>query len=61
MKAARQAGGFDYSGYEKNPVALLVPAANHILDVKKLPDGTKRFLDLITAITRAFAPLWHAR
>ena len=47
--------GFDYSGYEKNPVALLVPAANHILDVKKLPDGKKRFLDLITAITRAFA------
>ena len=47
--------GFDYSGYEKNPVALLVPAANHILDVKKLPDGKKRFLDLITAITCAFA------
>ncbi|MCX6937291.1 MAG: type I restriction endonuclease subunit R [Verrucomicrobia bacterium] len=47
--------GFDYSSYEKNPVALLVPAANHILDVKKLPDGKKRFLDLITAITRAFA------
>jgi type I restriction enzyme R subunit len=44
--------GFDYSGYEKNPVALLVPAANHILG---LPDGKKRFLDLVTAITRAFA------
>lgn len=44
--------GFDYSGFEKNPVALLVPAANHILG---LPDGKKRFLDLITAITRAFA------
>lgn len=44
--------GFDYSGYAKNPVALLVPAANHILG---LPDGKKRFLDLVTAITRAFA------
>jgi len=44
--------GFDYSGYEKNPTALLVPAANHILG---LPDGKKRFLDLVTAITRAFA------
>jgi type I restriction enzyme R subunit len=44
--------GFDYTGYEKNPVALLVPAANHILG---LEDGKKRFLDLVTAITRAFA------
>ncbi len=48
----RAGGGFDYSGYEKNPVALLIPAANHILG---LPDGKKRFLDLVTAITRAFA------
>src|SRR5574344_814573 len=28
----RAGGGFDYSGYEKNPVALILPAANHILD-----------------------------
>ena len=48
----RAGGGFDYSGYEKNPTALLVPAANHILG---LPDGKKRFLDLVVAITRAFA------
>ncbi|HNW41134.1 MAG TPA: type I restriction endonuclease subunit R, partial [Opitutaceae bacterium] len=51
----RAGGGFDYSGYEKNPVALILPAANHILDDRKLPDGKKRFLDLVTAITRAFA------
>lgn len=44
--------GFDYCRYEKHPVAPLVPAANHILG---LPDGKKRFLDLVTAITRAFA------
>lgn len=48
----REGGGFNYSNYEKNPVALLVPAANHILGLK---DGKKRFLDLVTAITRAFA------
>ncbi|MDR1497845.1 MAG: HsdR family type I site-specific deoxyribonuclease [Puniceicoccales bacterium] len=48
----RSGGGFDYSAYEKRPTALLVPAANHILG---LPDGKKRFLDLVTAITRAFA------
>ncbi len=43
---------FDYSGYTVNPLGLLAPAANHILG---LTDGKKRFLDLITAITRAFA------
>ncbi len=48
----RAGGGFDYSGYETNPTALLVPAANHILG---LPGGKKRFLDLVAAITRAFA------
>ncbi|MDR0901665.1 MAG: type I restriction endonuclease subunit R [Opitutaceae bacterium] len=48
----KQGGGFDYSAYETRPTALLVPAANHILG---LPDGKKRFLDLVTAITRAFA------
>jgi len=53
--AARQAGGFDYSGYQTNPTALLVPAANWVLDQEKLPDGKKRFLDLVTSITRAFA------
>jgi type I restriction enzyme R subunit len=44
--------GFDYSKYQTSPTSLLVPAANHILG---LPDGKKRFLDLVTAITRAFA------
>lgn len=44
--------GFDYSGFRSSPTALLVPAANHIL---ALCDGKRRFLDLVTAITRAFA------
>ncbi|MBW7895187.1 MAG: type I restriction endonuclease subunit R [Opitutaceae bacterium] len=47
--------GFDYSGFEKNPTVLLVPAANWILDTKRLPAGKKRFLDLVTAVTRAYA------
>jgi type I restriction enzyme R subunit len=44
--------GFDYSGFATNPTPLLVPAANHILG---LSDGKKRFIDLVTAISRAFA------
>ena len=47
--------GFDYSAFRTNPMPLLVPAANYILDVKKLPDGKRRFLDLVAAITSAFA------
>lgn len=44
--------GFDYSGYESNAPTLLVPAANHILGLEK---GKKRFLDVVTQITRAFS------
>ena len=44
--------GFDYATYETRAATLLVPAANHVLGLK---DGKKRFLDLVTAITRAFA------
>ncbi|MBU1417320.1 MAG: type I restriction endonuclease subunit R [Proteobacteria bacterium] len=44
--------GFDYSDYETNAVQLLPLAANHVLG---LEDGKKRFLDVVTAITRAFA------
>jgi type I restriction enzyme, R subunit len=44
--------GFDYSAYRTQAMALLVPAANHILG---LDDGKRRFLDLVVAITRAFA------
>jgi type I restriction enzyme R subunit len=44
--------GFDYSAYETQATALLVPAANHILG---LEDGKKRFLDNVLAITKAFS------
>ena len=44
--------GFDYSTYETNATALLVSAANHILG---LENGKKRFLDVVTQITRAFS------
>jgi type I restriction enzyme, R subunit len=43
---------FDYSDYGTRANKLLVPAANHILG---LEDGKKRFLDTVTAITRAFS------
>lgn len=44
--------GFDYTAYRTAPTALLVPAANFVLG---LPDGKKRFLDLVATINRAFA------
>jgi len=44
--------GFDYSGFGKNAVSLLVPTANHILGVK---DGKRRFLDAMLAVSKAFS------
>ncbi|MBN2007811.1 type I restriction endonuclease subunit R [candidate division KSB1 bacterium] len=43
---------FDYSAYETEALKLLVPAANHILGIE---DGKKRFLDVIAALTKAYA------
>ena len=45
-------GGFDYSAYETEALALLMPAANHILG---LEDGKRRFLDAVLAINKAFS------
>ena len=45
-------GGFDYSGYEANALALLMPATNHILGLK---NGKQRFLDAVLAINKAFS------
>jgi type I restriction enzyme R subunit len=47
--------GFDYSDFETRPAQLIIPAANHILDPDKVNDGKKRFLDLVTQITKAYA------
>lgn len=44
--------GFDYSDYEANAHALLVPGANYILS---LEDGKKRFLDIVLAMTKAYS------
>lgn len=44
--------GFDYSAFETDAVPLLVPAANHLLGLK---DGKTRFLDVMTAISKAFS------
>ena len=43
---------FDYSQYETQATALLVPAANYVLG---LDDGKKRFLDVMAAINKAFS------
>ena len=42
--------GFTYSNYKKNPIPLLIPAANHVLG---LDDGKKRFYDIVLAISKA--------
>lgn len=44
--------GFDYSSYRSQPLALLMPAANHILASE---DGKKRWFDVVLGITKAFS------
>jgi type I restriction enzyme, R subunit len=44
--------GFDFSAYETQAMALLVPVANHLLGLK---DGKQRFLDVMTAVSKAFS------
>lgn len=44
--------GFDYSAYETQALALLVPVANHLLGLK---DGKQRFLDVMAAVSKAFS------
>jgi type I restriction enzyme R subunit len=47
-----QGDGFDYSKFETKAQQLLIGAANYILG---LPDGKKRFLDTVLAMTKAFS------
>jgi type I restriction enzyme R subunit len=42
--------GFDYSAYERKPIPLLIPAANHVLGIE---DGKKRYFDAVLALTKA--------
>src|SRR5690554_2840404 len=44
--------GFDYSGYRTQPTALLLPAANFVLE---RDDGKKRWSDVVLGITKAFS------
>jgi len=44
--------GFDYSGFETDALALLVPVANHLLGLK---DGKQRFVDVMLAVRKAFS------
>jgi type I restriction enzyme R subunit len=44
--------GFNYGAYREEPLALLLPAANHILQQE---DGKQRWFDAVLGITRAFS------
>ena len=44
--------GFDYGAYRTQAIALLLPAANHVLG---LEEGKKRWFDVVLAITKAFS------
>lgn len=44
--------GCDYSAFETNSMALIVPCANHLLGLK---DGKQRFLDTMVAIAKAYS------
>jgi type I restriction enzyme R subunit len=44
--------GFDYTAYLTDATALLLPAANFVLE---LEDGKKRWFDAVVAITKAFS------
>ncbi len=44
--------GFDYRDFERRPLDLLAPAANHILG---LDDGKKRFLDVMASVTKSYS------
>lgn len=45
--------GFDYSAYKSQPMQLLLPAANHILEERD--KGKRRFLDLMAAVNKAYS------
>jgi type I restriction enzyme R subunit len=51
---AKTAGqeGLDISAFATKALSLLVPTANYVLG---LPEGKKRFLDAVTAITKAYS------
>lgn len=48
----RENGGFDYSGFETEPLPLLPGVTNHILG---LNEGKKRFLDVMASVMKAFS------
>ncbi|WP_295641860.1 type I restriction endonuclease subunit R [uncultured Methylibium sp.] len=53
MDVARgQLHGFDHSAYRTKAVALLIPAANHVLSQD---EGKKRWADVVLGITKAFS------
>ncbi len=47
--------GFDFSDFKTDALKLLPGAANHLLDPNKVPDGKKRFLDVMASVTKAYS------
>ena len=47
--------GFDYGGYETEPLKFLPLAANHLLDPDKMLDGKKHFLDVMASVGKAYS------
>ncbi|MCP3956476.1 MAG: type I restriction endonuclease subunit R [bacterium] len=51
-------GGFDYSAYKTDPLKVLIPAANYILNVKNAEgerDGKKRYADVMASVTKSYS------
>jgi len=44
--------GFNYEAYRREPLTLLLPAANHILQQE---DGKQRWFDAVLGVTQAFS------
>lgn len=53
MEVAREMmHGFEYGDYRTNGALLLLPAANHVLEIE---EGKKRWFDVVLKITKAFS------
>ncbi len=51
--------GFDYSGFtggsEVEQLRAITAGADYVLDVEERPDGRRRFMRMVTALSKAFA------
>jgi len=50
--------GFNYSAYTTDPLKVLVPAANYILNIENIEgkrDGKKRYADAMASVTKSYS------